>query len=80
MAILEIDQIKRSEKDAADLIEASQRRKTLVIPEKSGYNESIARPGATAINSQRCRECRTRVLKSNVLFRSRGVLSCDPLL
>ncbi|WP_373839247.1 hypothetical protein [Methanospirillum sp.] len=33
MAILEIDQIKRSEKDAADLIEASQRRKTLVIEE-----------------------------------------------
>jgi vacuolar-type H+-ATPase subunit H len=41
MAIPEIDQIKRTEQEAADLIEAAQRRKTLAIEETVREGEAL---------------------------------------
>ncbi|HOL41806.1 hypothetical protein [Methanospirillum sp.] len=41
MAIPEIDQIKRTEQEAADLIEAAQRRKTLALEEAVREGEAL---------------------------------------
>ena len=41
MAIPEIDQIKRSEEEAADLIEAARHRKTLAIEEAKREGEDL---------------------------------------